>query len=77
MEKQVYKLKLPKRWKIYNIFYESLLEQDFTSKGQVDKVIENLEFEGDCSDGEEYKVEAICVNVVSVKELEVDHLSNL
>ena len=31
--KQAYKLKLPKKWKIYDIFYLSLLDQDITKKG--------------------------------------------
>ena len=36
VEKQVYKLELPTKWKIYIIFYVSLLEQDITKKRQVD-----------------------------------------
>ena len=36
---QAYKLKLPKKWTIYNVFYVSLLEQDITKKGQVDEKI--------------------------------------
>ena len=35
--KQAYKLKLPKKWKIYNTFYILLLEQDTTRKGKVDE----------------------------------------
>ena len=31
--KQAYKLKLPKKWKIHNVFYVLLLEQDTTKKG--------------------------------------------
>ena len=33
--KQVYKLKLPKKWRIHDVFYVFLLEQDTTKKGQV------------------------------------------
>ena len=33
VSKQAYKLKLPKKWKIYNVFYVLLLEQDITKKG--------------------------------------------
>ena len=31
--KQAYKLKLPKKWRIHNVFHVSLLEQDITKKG--------------------------------------------
>ena len=33
--KQAYKLELPKKWRIYDVFHVSLLEQDTTKKGQV------------------------------------------
>ena len=33
MGKQAYKLELPKKWKIHDIFHVSLLEQDTTKKG--------------------------------------------
>ena len=36
---QAYKLELPKQWRIHDIFYVSLLEQDITRKGRVDKKI--------------------------------------
>ncbi len=61
--KQAYKLELPKKWRIHNIFYVSLLEQDITRKGQVDKTTSRLEFENE-GNGEEYEVEAICDNAV-------------
>ena len=32
--KQGYKLELPEKWRIYNVFYVSLLEQDTTRKGR-------------------------------------------
>ncbi len=35
--KQVYKLELLTKWKIYDLFYVSLLEQDTTRKIQVDE----------------------------------------
>ncbi len=37
IENQAYKLELPKRWEIYDIFHISLLEHNITKKGQVDK----------------------------------------
>ena len=55
--KQAYKLKLSKQWKINNIFYMSLLEQDITKKELVDEKITKLEFES--GNSKEYKIEAI------------------
>ena len=39
IEKQAYKLELPRKWKIYDVFYVSLLEQNTTRKGWVDEEI--------------------------------------
>ena len=36
--KQAYKLILPKKWRIYDIFHVSLLDQDTTKKGQVNNM---------------------------------------
>ena len=36
--KQAYKLKLPKKWRIYKVFHVSLLKQDTTKKGQVNNM---------------------------------------
>ena len=33
VKKQAYKLELSKKWRIHNVFYMSLLEQDITTKG--------------------------------------------
>ena len=56
MEKQAYKLKLPKMWKIYDVFYMLLLEQNTTRKEQMDKNM--AEFEAGSAD-KEYKIEGI------------------
>ena len=40
--KQAYKLELPKRWRIHNVFHVSLLEQDTTKKERVDKQVTEL-----------------------------------
>ena len=71
--KQAYKLELSKKWRIHNIFYVSLLEQDTTRKGRVDETIQ-LEFEA--GDDEEYKVERIRDSAVYAKESE-SHLPRL
>ncbi len=73
LRKQAYKLELPKKWRIYDIFHVSLLEQDITRKEQVDKITSRLEFESN-GDGKEYKVKAIWDSKVYTKELDSDHL---
>ena len=52
--KQAYKLELPKKWRIHDVFHMSLLEQDTTRKGREFSV---PEFEP--GDDKEYEVEAI------------------
>ncbi len=52
----------------------SLLEQDTTRKGRVDKTTSRLEFENE--DDEEYEVEAIRDSAVYTRELE-GHLPGL
>ncbi len=59
--KQAYKLELPTKWEIHDIFHVSLLEQNTTRTGQVDKALpepeNDLEFEAGCN--KKYEVEAI------------------
>lgn len=57
VEKQAYKLKLLKWWKIHDIFHVLLLEQDTTKWEWVDKKVLELDF--DTGNSKEYKVEAI------------------
>ena len=74
---QAYKLELPKRWRIHDVFHMSLLEQDTTRKGRVDeKTAEQLEFEAG-GDNEEYEVEGICDSAVYARESEAGHLPGL
>ena len=55
----------------------SLLEQNTTKKGRVDKkTAEQLEFETG-GNNKEYKMEGICNSVVYAKELEAGHLLGL
>ncbi len=70
--KQAYKLELPKKWRIHDVFHVSLLEQDTTRKGRVDETTSRLEFEND-GDGEEYEVEAIHDSAVYAKESDSGH----
>ena len=74
--KQAYKLELPKRWRIHDVFHVSLLEQYSTRNGRVDEATHQLEFEGDGGDGEEYEVETICESAVYARESE-GHLPDL
>lgn len=52
MSKQIYKLELPARQKIDNVFHVLLLQQDITRKRQVNKL---LEFESELDVGEDKK----------------------
>ena len=53
----------------------SLLEQNITRKGQVDKEVKQVEF--DNGDNEEYEIEAIQNSAVYVRESESGHLLGL
>ena len=74
--KQAYKLELPKKWRIYNVFHVSLLEKDNTRKGRVDEnTATQLEFEA--GNDEKYEVEGIHNSMVFAKESESGHLPGL
>ena len=55
--KQAYKLKLPKKWRIYDVFHIFLLEQHNPKKGQVNDT--QLDFEFKASNKEEYEFDDI------------------
>ena len=74
VEKQAYKLELPKKWRIYDVFHVLLLEQDITKRGQVDKTTSQIEL--DEANSEEYKIKAIYDSAVYARELE-SHLLGL
>ena len=77
VDSQAYKLELLKQWKIHDVFYMFLLEQDTTRKGRVDeKTAEQLEFETG-GNNEEYEVEGIRDSAVYARESEAGHLPGL
>ena len=74
--KQTYKLELPKKWRIHDVFHVSLLEQDTTRKGRVHE--DNLEeLDAGDNDSGEYEVEAIRDSAVYARESESGHLPGL
>ena len=70
--KQAYKLELPKKWRVHDVFHMSLLEQDTTRKGRVSKEVPELDAGNE--DSEEYEVEAIRDSAVYANESESGHL---
>ena len=67
--KQAYKLELPRKWRIHDVFHVSLLEQDTTKKGRVDEnATELAKLDAGDDEGGEYKVEAICDSAIYARE---------
>ena len=65
VKKQAYKLELPTKWKIYNIFQVSPLEQDTTKKKRVDnKALPEPEKKFEVEDDKEYEIETIINSAV-------------
>ena len=72
VRKQAYKLKLPKRWRMHNVFHVLLLEQDTTRKEQVDKRVKELKLKA--GNSKKYEIEAIQDSAVYASELESGQL---
>ena len=77
VEKQTYKLELPRKWRIHDVFHVSLLEQDTTRKGRVDEEVRQMEFDAGDDESGEYEVEAIRDSAVYTRESESGHLPGL
>ena len=73
--KQVYKLELLKKWRVYNVLHVSLLEQDTPRKERVSKEV--LELDAGNKDSKEYEVEAIWDSAVYANESKSGHLPGL
>lgn len=65
---QVYKLEFSKKWRIYDVFHMSLLEQNTTRKGRVDKNTTKVEYKAGKNKNKEYKVEGIWDSAVYARE---------
>ena len=66
VSKQTYKLELPKKWKIYNVFHVFLLEQDTIKKEWINDM--QLDFKFEAGNDKEYEVDGIWYNAVYAKE---------
>ena len=67
---------LPIKWKIYDIFHVSLLEDNTTRKEWMNKLFSKLESEFDIGNNKEYKVEAMIDSAVYAKKAK-GHLLDL
>ena len=76
VRKQAYKLDLPFKWKIHDVFHMSLLEQDTTRKEQMNELFPEPELEFHAGDNKKYKVEAIIDSIVYAKKTK-GHLPGL
>ena len=74
--KQAYKLDFSIKWRIHNVFYMSLLEQNITRKKQMNELFLKPEPEFNASNNKKYEVEAIIDSIVYTKEAE-GHLPGL
>ena len=57
VSKQVYKLELPKKWKIHDVFHIFLLKKNTTKKKQLND--KQLDFEFEAGNNKEYEINGI------------------
>ena len=62
--KQAYKLELPKKWRIHNVFHVFLLEQDTRKKGQVN----DMQLELEVGNDKKYEVDGIWDSAVYARK---------
>lgn len=67
-DKQIYKIKLPRKQRIYDVYQLLLLKQDIIKKRQVNNNNTMTQLELDKKNSKDYKVEAIYNNMVYAKE---------
>ena len=72
MGKQAYKLELPQKWKICNVFYISLLKLDIAKNKLVERM---AKLNVGNNNSKKYKVKGIQDNIVYVNKSELDQLS--
>ena len=77
VRKQAYKLELPRKWRIHDVFHVSLLEKDTTRKRRVDEEVKQIEFDKGDNESRKYEVEVIWDNAVYTRESKSGHLSSL
>ena len=68
IRKQAYKLDLSIKWKIHNVFYVLLLEQNTTRKRRINELFSELKLEFDIGNYKEYEVKTIKNSAVYVKK---------
>ena len=75
--KQAYKLELPKKWRIHDVFHVSLLEQNTTKKEGVNDTQLDFEFEAVDNKDKEYEIDGIWDSAVYAKESAIGQLPGL
>ena len=68
VRKQVYKLELPKKWRIHDVFNVLLLKQNTTKKGWGVEEVRQIEIDIGDDKSKEYEVEAIWDSAVCTTE---------
>ena len=75
ISKEAYKLKLPRKWRVHNVFHVLVLGQNTIKKGMVSKEIPELDIGN--KDSKEYKMKVIRDSVVYANKSESGYLPAL